>query len=446
MALIPPTGSSVLNITSGTGSGIVANNTINGTNLVSGLVAGTNVSLTPVSNFSGKGLRIDAVPGSSGVASVTAGNSYITIGGTSINPTVANNGVQTLTAGTGVSLSGSANQPVVNNTGVLGLTAGNAGITVGGTAANPTISNAGVLGVTASGAGIAVSGTAQNPNIQNTGVTSLVAGSNITLSGSTGAVTISASGGTSPITTVTFDTVGAGSYTVPGTSSDLYRCDYTVFGGGGGGSGGWAWTGATGGGAGGGGGGGDMITGSTMLVGGSVITFNVGAGGLKGFGAVSLPSSGVAGNPSTLTLPTLPTITANPGQGSIIGSYHSSAGGAGAYGGGGSGSGAFPPGTAGAGGVGTVLNGQAGTTGLVGGNGAGNSLAGTGDSVTQTGGGGSGGGIYGGAGGSGNGGAGANGGYGGGGGGGAGCNNIYTSPNDGGYGGVGAIILIFTAV
>lgn len=192
MALIPPSGSAVLNITSGTGSGIVANNTINGTQLLSGLVAGTNVSLTPVSNFGGKGLRIDANPGSSGVASVTAGNSYITIGGTSINPTVANNGVQTLSAGTGITVGGTANQPTVSNAGVLGVTSGNAGITVGGTAQNPTISNAGVLGVTASGAGIAVSGTAQNPNIQNTGVTSLVAGANITLSGSTGAVTISA--------------------------------------------------------------------------------------------------------------------------------------------------------------------------------------------------------------------------------------------------------------
>ena len=56
----------------------------------------------------------------------------------------------------------------------------------------------GVLKVVA-GSNVSVTGTLQNPIITNTGVTSLSAGSNVSLSGSTGNVTISASSGASTI-------------------------------------------------------------------------------------------------------------------------------------------------------------------------------------------------------------------------------------------------------
>ena len=52
----------------------------------------------------------------------------------------------------------------------------------------------GVMKVIA-GSNVSVTGTLQTPIITNTGVTSLTAGSNVTLSGSTGNVTITASGG-----------------------------------------------------------------------------------------------------------------------------------------------------------------------------------------------------------------------------------------------------------
>ena len=105
--------------------------------------------------------------GSSGVQSITAGTN-ITLGGTSADPIInstATTGVSSLTAGTGISVSSATGAITVGNTGVLSLTAGT-NVSLTGTAQNPIINSVstGVQTVSA-GTGIVLTGTAQNPII-----------------------------------------------------------------------------------------------------------------------------------------------------------------------------------------------------------------------------------------------------------------------------------------
>lgn len=80
----------------------------------------------------------------------------------------------------------------VTNTGVTSNVAGT-GISVSGATDAVTVTNTGVISNSCS-SGISCSGT--NPSsFTNTGVTSIVAGTNVTISGATGAVTINATGG-----------------------------------------------------------------------------------------------------------------------------------------------------------------------------------------------------------------------------------------------------------
>ena len=113
---------------------------------VQSVVAGTNVTITgspsnPIINSTG----------SSGVSSIVAGSGISVSGTTTV--TVANTGITALVAGTGISVSGST----INNTGITSLVAGT-GISVSGS----TINNTGVQTLTA-GSGVTLTGTAQNP-------------------------------------------------------------------------------------------------------------------------------------------------------------------------------------------------------------------------------------------------------------------------------------------
>ena len=103
--------------------------------------------------------------GSSGVQSITAGTN-ITLGGTSADPIInstATTGVTSLTAGSGISVSSATGAITVGNTGVLSLTAGT-NVSLTGTAQNPIINSTstGVQSLTA-GSGVVLTGTAQNP-------------------------------------------------------------------------------------------------------------------------------------------------------------------------------------------------------------------------------------------------------------------------------------------
>jgi len=105
---------------------------------------------------------------------------------------------------------------------VMGITAeeGSA-ISITGTAAYPIIGYTGITGLSAAnaGVGVSISGSAINPTITNTGVISLTAGDGITLSGTTGNITVSALEG--PGGTVQSVTAAAGSaITVTGNNAN----------------------------------------------------------------------------------------------------------------------------------------------------------------------------------------------------------------------------------
>jgi hypothetical protein len=133
------------------------------------------------------------------------------------------NGVSSITAGGGISVNASTGAVTVNNTGVISLTQ------VGGLAItgsnNLSIKNTGVLSATA-GSNISITGgtggtgdivISATPVL--TGVTSIVAGSNITISpvGGTGAVTINST----PTSVVSNGKVSASNFEYDGTGSAI---------------------------------------------------------------------------------------------------------------------------------------------------------------------------------------------------------------------------------
>ena len=177
-------------------------------------------------------------------------------------------GVQTVVGGTDIQVTGSdPTHPIVGvipGSFVRDITAGS-NITVTGTFEHPIVNAAAggtsggtVVGLTGTGAGINVDNMDPvNPVVSNTGVTSVVAGSNVTISGATGAVTINAStAGVFPaytgfvaVATATVDsgdsgtkikhwttiTSGGGGFTaasgvyVPPTAG-IYHCEWSLLG------------------------------------------------------------------------------------------------------------------------------------------------------------------------------------------------------------------------
>jgi hypothetical protein len=204
MSFIPSSAGGITNLTSTAGSGIVTATAFGSSELSSGLVAGTNVTLTATSAFAGRGLRIDTSPGIAGVTSVNAGTG-ITLSGTAENPVVNNAGVLGVTATSGILITGTGANPVVNNDGVLTVNSQNGAVTIASSGGTIAITNpvAGTInleqsggggtltGITA-GTGIAVSGSAPSPTVTNTGVTSLTAGNNMLVSAPTGSVILAA--------------------------------------------------------------------------------------------------------------------------------------------------------------------------------------------------------------------------------------------------------------
>jgi len=118
----------------------------------------------------------------------------ISVSGSTGAVTIGNTGVTHATAGTGIGVSASTGNVTFSNTGVTHATAGT-GIGVSASTGNVTFSNTGVTQATA-GTGIGVSAGTGNVTFSNTGVTQITAGTNVSISpvGGTGNVTINASG------------------------------------------------------------------------------------------------------------------------------------------------------------------------------------------------------------------------------------------------------------
>lgn len=160
--------------------------------------------------FSGAG----GAGGAGTVKSVTAGTG-ITVGGTDTDPVITNAGVNSVSAGTGISVSGTT-ALTVTNSGVTSLAG--TGVSVSSSTGAVTITAPVVTG----GTGISVSGSQTTSlTVTNSGVTSL-AGTGVSVSASTGAVTITAptvSGGTgisvsgSGTTSLTVSATGVNSVT-----------------------------------------------------------------------------------------------------------------------------------------------------------------------------------------------------------------------------------------
>jgi hypothetical protein len=147
-----------------------------------------------LAGFNSSGQIIDSGIVAASVLTGLSAGSGISVSGS----TITNTGVISTSAGTGITVSGTNPLNISTN-----LAAGT-GITITGTAAQTISTNL------AAGTAIGLSGSGTNPvTITNDGVTSIVAGSNITVSGATGAVTINAPNlAGSGLTFVTVDSEG----------------------------------------------------------------------------------------------------------------------------------------------------------------------------------------------------------------------------------------------
>ena len=226
-----------VNITvSGGGGG-----TINSVSVSSGLsITGTSdltITNTGVRSLSALGLTVSD---STGAVTITAptvtGGTGITVAGSGTTAlTVSATGVQSLTAGNGITVSGTTTPTVsaslaagtgIGISGTTTLSVSNTGVTsLAGTGISVSASTGAVTitaPVVAGGTGITVAGSQTTSlSISNTGVTSIVAGTNVSVSGATGAVTVNA-----PAygTTITASTIGGTA--AAGTSTGVAREDH----------------------------------------------------------------------------------------------------------------------------------------------------------------------------------------------------------------------------
>ena len=136
---------------------------------VQSVQAGTNVTITG----SPQNPIINSTASSAGVSSLTVDGDGLLVNQSTGAVEIKNTGVTELLAGTGISVSSSFGSITINNTGITSLSAGT-GISVSGS----TITNTGITSLTA-GAGISVSGS----TITNNGVRSVTAGTNVTVTG-----------------------------------------------------------------------------------------------------------------------------------------------------------------------------------------------------------------------------------------------------------------------
>jgi hypothetical protein len=199
---------------------------------VTKIIAGSNVSISPISGVGEVTISAAGGGGGGSITEILPGAGVTVASGTGPKPTITNTGVLALTAGNNVTITGTNSNLTINATGTLNnLTAG-AGISItNATGPNATIANTGLLdavggnginvskangvititntqspsavaSVTGQGAGISISPVTGAVVVQNTGVTSIAGTTgNITATSSTGGVTLNI--GSNVLTSVT---------------------------------------------------------------------------------------------------------------------------------------------------------------------------------------------------------------------------------------------------
>jgi hypothetical protein len=161
------------------------------------------------SNGAGVAPTFQALP-AGGVTTFTAGT-------TGFTPSTATSGAVTLAGTLAVANGGTGQTTYTNGQLLIGNTTGNTltkatltqgtGITVTNSTGSITIANAGVTSNVA-GTGISVSGATGAVTVTNSGVTSIVAGTGISVSGATGAVTVTNTSSSTPPTQQIFTSSG----------------------------------------------------------------------------------------------------------------------------------------------------------------------------------------------------------------------------------------------
>ena len=214
-------------------------------------------------------------------------NSNVVIKGGPTSPTT---GVTVVAAGISlVAWNSNISDFVAAAAGVTSLTAGS-GVSVSASTGAVTVANTGVTSAVA-GTGIGVSGATGAVTFTNSGVTSVTAGAGISLTGSTGGVTITSIAAAGPSNMAVF--TSSGTWTVP---AGIVKCKVTVIGGGGGGG---AYGYPCSGGGGGGAGGGGAIKIVSGLTPGGTVSVTVGAGGTAVFvGSTGTGTGGTGGTSS----------------------------------------------------------------------------------------------------------------------------------------------------
>lgn len=238
------TGTTVQNV----GNGVWQVNAT-GTAGVTKIIAGSNVSISPISGTGEVTISAAGGGGGGSITTIQGGDGIDVSSPTGPVTTITNKGVLSVTGGDNVTIKGTPTNPIINAVGTLNSLKNGKGINItGGTGPEATITNTGVVGlvaganvtiqetgagtgvfnisasgggggavasVTGNGPGINVTPTTGAVVVQNTGVTSLTGtANNITVSGSTGAVTLNI--GSNVLTNVT---AGNSGITVAGTGN-----------------------------------------------------------------------------------------------------------------------------------------------------------------------------------------------------------------------------------
>jgi hypothetical protein len=201
---------------------------VSGSKTISGITLGSNLATLTI----GTGLSGTSYNGSTGVTIANTGvtsnvaGTGIGVSGATGAVTITNTGVTSIVAGSAINISGAtgavtithadtstaANLSATSRTYVSALTFDTYGHVTAYSTATETVTDTNTVTTNIAGTGISVSSGTGNSTITNTGVTSALAGTGVSVSGATGSVTISIGQSVATSANVQFTTVNAGNF------------------------------------------------------------------------------------------------------------------------------------------------------------------------------------------------------------------------------------------